>query len=283
MIRSRAIEDKMRRQRADAKTLDNMFRRRIEAGANCSPFVSQAILQTAKEVFPIDPQQSVDQLGLGQVKLLVVAASEPAGKSLDDCQKVTVCLTFDAGKDDFEVRRRRGVVGLRRARLLRLACEAREQGGLLSHEDLAYRLLNCGLRTIVRDIHILHRDGVEVPTRGQQQDMGPGLTHRTQAVRLFLQGFEPNEVATRLYHSLASIENYLTTFARVVFLARKGYGDDEIAFIILRSSTLVSSYRQLLTDFQGNASAQARIRQICERVQPAETTENTSKKGGCKV
>src|ERR1700676_2411645 len=283
MIRSRSLEDKMRRQRADAKTLDNLFRRRIETGAKCSPFVSNAILQTAKEVFPLDPQQVDSQLGLGQVKLLVVAAHEPAGKALDDCQKVTVRLTLDASQDDFQIRVDRGVIGLRRARLLRLASEAREQGGLLSYEDLGFRLLNCGLRTIVRDIKVLRRAGVEVPTRGQQQDIGPGQTHRAQAVRLFLQGLEPNEVAHRLYHSLGSIENYLTTFARVVFLARKGYGDDEIAFIIQRTSVLVAAYRQLLTDFQGKSSAQARLRQICDRVQPTENAENSGKKGGRKL
>jgi hypothetical protein len=283
MIRSSALEDKMRRQRADAKTLDNLFRRRIEAGAKCPPFVSQAILQTAKEVFPLDPQQIDSQLGLGQIKLLVVAAQEPAGKALNDCQKVTVRLTLDASQEDFEVRAQRGVVGLRRARLLRLACEAREQGGLLSHEDLGYRLLNCGLRTIVRDIQVLRRAGVAVPTRGQQQDIGPGLTHRAQAVRFYLQGLEPNEVALRLYHTLGSIENYLTTFARVVFLAHKGYGDDEIAFIIQRSSVLVAAYRQLLADFEGKRSAQARLRQICDRVQPAENPENNGEKGGRKV
>jgi hypothetical protein len=102
-------------------------------------------------------------------------------------------------------------------------------------------------------------------------------------VRLFLQGFEPNEVAHRLYHTLASIENYLTTFARVVFLARKGYGDDEIAFILQRSAALVGAYRKLLTEFQGQRTAQARLRQICERVQPAENTEKTGKKGGRKA
>jgi len=269
MIRSRGIEDKMRQQRADAKTLDSMFRRRIEVGAKCSPFVSAAILQTAKDVFPLDPHQVASQLELGQIKLLVVAATEPAGKALDDCQKVTVTLSLDAGEEDFRLRRQRGVVGLRRARLFRMACEAREQNGLLSHEDLGYRLLNCGLRTIVRDLQVLRRAGIQVPTRGQQQDIGPGQTHRAQAVRLFLQGFEPNEVATRLYHSLGSIENYLTTFARVVFLCRKGYGDDEIAFIIQRSSSLVATYRNLLAEFKGQRSAQARIRQICARIQAA--------------
>ena len=184
MIRTEALNEQMRQQRCQAKTLDNLFRRRIEAGANCAPFVSEAILQTAKEIFPLEPDATDSQLGLGQIKLLVVAATEPAGKSMKLCQKVTVRLTLDAGQDDFEVRIRRGVVGLRRARLLRLAVEAREQGGLLSYEDLGYRLLNCGLRTIVRDVRSLRRAGIEVPTRGQQQDIGPGQTHRVQAVRV---------------------------------------------------------------------------------------------------
>src|ERR1700682_5041950 len=127
MIRSSALEDKTRGKRADAKTLDNLFRRRIETGAKCPPFVSQAILQSAKEVFPLDPQQIESQLGLGQIKLLVVAAQEPAGKALNDCQKVSVRLSLDASQEDFEVRVQRGVLGLRRARLLRLASEARGQ------------------------------------------------------------------------------------------------------------------------------------------------------------
>src|SRR4029077_6380045 len=117
-------------------------------------------------------------------------------------------------------------------------------------------------------------------TRGQQQDIGPGQTHRAQAVRLFLQGSEPNEIALALYHTLGSIENYLTTFARVVFLVRKDYGDDEIAFIIQRSSSLVAAYRQLLADFQGQRTAQTRIAQICERVQPTEKAAKGGKKGG---
>jgi Protein of unknown function (DUF1670) len=83
-----------------------------------------------------------------------------ASKALDDCQKVAVRLTLDAGQDDFQIHACHGVVGLRRARLRRLASEAREQSGLLSHEDLGYRLLNCGLRTIVRDIQVLRRAGV---------------------------------------------------------------------------------------------------------------------------
>ena len=278
MIRTTALEARQRQERLDAKTLDILFRRRIEEGAKCSPFVSAAILQIVKEVFPLNPDDIDKQLDLGQVKLLVAAAQEPPGKSLEECQKVTVRLTLDA-PEDFSLRARDGVTGLRRTRILRLATEARDQGGLLSYEDLAFRLLNCGVRTIVRDIAALRRRHLEVPTRGQQQDIGPGQTHRVQAVRLFLQGKEPQEIAKSLYHSLSSIENYVTTFARVVFLSQKGYGIDEIAFVIHRSPALVAAYHQLYQEFRTQRSVQARLReilgQIGEHPQPA-----GAKKGG---
>jgi hypothetical protein len=267
MIRTKAIEDQLRRGRLDAKTLDSTFRRRIEEGANCSPFVSEAILATVKEVFPIGPDEADHQLGLGQIQLLVVAAQEPAGKALEQCQKVTVRLTLDAGQDDYQVRLVYGVEGLRRARILRLTAEARDQGGLLSYEDLAFRLFNCGVRTIVRDVQALRRRELEVPSRGQQQDIGPGQTHRVQAVRLFLVGHQPNEIARRLYHTLGSIENYITTFARIVILLNKGYADDEIAFVIRRSSPLIAAYRKLHGEFQDKPSGRRRISEILSRVE----------------
>ena len=269
MIRSKSVEDRLRDGRFDAKTRDSLFRRKIEQGANCAPFVSKAILQTVKEVFPLDADDLANQLELGHIRLLVVAAHEPAGKALDECQKTSVLLSLDAGKADFEVRMGQAVTGLRRARILRMCCEAKEQGGLLTYEDLAYRLLNCGVRTIVRDVERLRHKGLVVPTRGQQQDIGPGQTHRGQAVRLFLEGHEPMEIARRLYHSLSSIENYLTTFGRVALLANRGHSDDEIAFIIRRSTPLVAAYRQLADQFAKKRSAQDRLRAIFERLETA--------------
>ena len=278
MIRTTAFEARQRQERLDAKTLDNLFRRRIEEGAKCSPFVSAAILQIVKDVFPLDPNDLSKQLALGQIKVLVAAGHEPPGKSLEECQKVTVLLTLDT-PEDWTLRAREGVTTLRRSRILRLTSEALDQGGLLSYEDLAYRLLNCGLRTIVRDVGALRRRGLEVPSRGQQQDIGPGQTHRVQAVRLFLQGKEPKEIARALYHSLSSIENYVTTFARVVFLAEKGYGTDEIAFVIRRSSTLVAAYRQLHQEFHRQRSAQPRLREILGRIGESNCPDS-AKKGG---
>jgi Protein of unknown function (DUF1670) len=279
MIRAKVIEEKLREGRLDAKTLDSLFRRRIEEGANCSPFVSQAILTTVKEVFAIGPQDADHQLGLGRIKLLVVAAGEPAGKSLEQCQKVNVELTLDAGQDDYQVRLEYGVEGLRRCRILRVTAEAREQGGLLSYEDLAFRLFNCGIRTIVRDVQALRRREIEVPSRGQQRDIGPAQTHRVEAVRLYLKGLEANEIARRLYHTLGSIENYITTFARVVILANKGYSDDEIAFVIRRSSPLVAAYRKLYSEFEAQPAAGRRLAEVLARI-PGGAGPRTKKGGG---
>jgi hypothetical protein len=284
MIRSKEIDDRFRKARLDAKTRESQFRRKIEKGANCPPFVSRAILQTVKEIFPVDPEDQLGQLGLGRLRLLIVAAEEPAGKPLEECQKVQVILTLDAGEADARVRAGQGVTGLRRSRILRLSVEACEQGGLLSYEDLAYRLLNCGLRTLVRDVAQMRRDGLVVPTRGQQHGIGPGQTHRVQAVRLFLEGHEPMEIARRMYHALSSIENYLTTFGRVVFLVNKDYGNDEIAFLLNRSTPLVAAYRELARQFSHKRTAQARFREIVERVEaawnPGKNTRSPGKKGG---
>ncbi len=140
MIRTKLIEDQLRRGRLDAKTLDSMFRRPIEAGTNRSHFVSQAILTAVKEVFAMGPEDADHQLGLGQIRLLVVAAEDPAGKPLEECQKVSVLLSLEAGPEDYQVRLAHSVEGLRRCRTLRVTAEAREQGGLLSYEDLAFRL-----------------------------------------------------------------------------------------------------------------------------------------------
>jgi hypothetical protein len=178
MLRTPLLEAHLRQGRLDAKTLDSMCRRRIGKGANCSLFVSQAILSIVKEVFALDPDDTDYQLGLGQIKLLVVDASEPAGKPLEESQKVTVRLTLDDAQEDFPIRTEDGVDSLRRARILRVTAQAQDQGGLLSYEDLAFRLFNCGDCTIVRDVNALRQRGVEVPSHGQQQDIGPCRTHR---------------------------------------------------------------------------------------------------------
>ena len=89
---------------------------------------------------------------------------------------------------------------------------------------------------------------------------------------------EANEIACRLYHTLGSIENYVTTFARVAVLVDKGYADDEIAFVMRRSGPLVAAYRALLEEFRTRPGARRRLAEILSRAQAAAA----AKKGGCR-
>ena len=98
---------------------------------------------------------------------------------------------------DREVLRQHGAVAMRRAKLMRIAEEAREQGGVLTQEDLGV-LLGCDERTIRRDITVLHVQGIHVPTRGYVQDIGPTLSHKGLAIRHWLEGKEPVAVTTAL-------------------------------------------------------------------------------------
>ena len=41
-----------------------------------------------------------------------------------------------------------------------MAQEALDQGGLLTAEDFAFRIFNCGLRTISRDLKALAQEGL---------------------------------------------------------------------------------------------------------------------------
>ena len=173
-------------ERLNAKTLDQMFVNMVEQGYECPPFVSNAILETVKSVF-MPEQSNPTVMNVGQLKVLGIAASEPAGKPLAKCEMKTAVVTLDAGKEDEEIRSKYGLAALRQARLARIAHEAWDQGVSLTQEDIAAKLLNCGVRTVRRDIKALAKRGVIVPTRGQQKDIGPGVSHKVEAIRLFME------------------------------------------------------------------------------------------------
>lgn len=236
--------------RTNLKTLDNIFLKNIEHGAKCPPFVSNAILETAKRIFHLDTSKNDDDLiKPGQLKVVGILSSEPAGKALKDCQTGVCTVTFNNGQEDQEIRFRDGVSTLRRARILRITEEALDQGIHLTQEDLAYNIFGCGLRTIRRDIKALKDKGLYVPTRGQQKDIGPGVSHKVIAVRMFLERKSELEIARTIYHSLKAIERYTNTFSRVILLLDKGFNPVEVSFIVQISQRLVDQYQQLYQDF----------------------------------
>jgi len=63
----------------------------------------------------------------------------------------TAVVTLDAGKEDEDIRSKYGLAAVRQARISRIAHEALDQGVSLTQEDLAFKHLNCSIRTVRRD------------------------------------------------------------------------------------------------------------------------------------
>jgi len=253
--------------RVSLKTLDSIFLKNIEHGAKCSPFVSQAILDIAKRIFNLGSSDQEEQsIKPGQIKIVGILFSEPAGKPLKDCRTGACVVTLNAGKEDQEILFRDGVSALRRSRILRIAAEASDQGICLTQEDLAFNIFGCGLRTIRRDIKSFRDKGIYVPTRGQQKDIGPGISHKVLAVRLYLERKTDLEIAKTIHHSLKAVERYTISFAKVVVLLKRGLNRLEIAFIVQISERLVRQYQDLYNQYNG-PTYKDRIDEIINRTQ----------------
>jgi hypothetical protein len=248
-------------ERLNAKTLDQMFINMVEQGYDCPPFVSNAILHTAKSIFCPD-QSNPEILNVGQIKILGISASEPARKPLSDCQMKTAIVTLDAGKEDEDIRNKYGLAALRQTRLSRITHEAWDQGLSLTQEDLAFKLLNCSIRTIRRDFKELAKRGVIIPTRGQQKDIGPGISHRVEIVRLYLERQTYTEIERRMMHSLTAIKRYVVTFSRVAYLTEKSYSIKEIAFLVQISERLTGEYQALYRQYKEDPAYKDRLDEI---------------------
>jgi hypothetical protein len=230
--------------RLSQKQLDQQFTHEMIHGLQCSPFEASAILDTVYRVYRPYFETS-GTLKPGQTLFQVISVEATAKTRLADSKQVCVTLTYDAGQEDLEVRRQQGIPALRRHRMQRMAIEAFQQGGVLTLEDLAYRLLNCGLRTLCRDLDVLRRQEVVLPLRSMIKDMGRSISHRSLIVEQWLLGKEYSEISYLTHHSVSAIQNYVSKFKRVIALAEQGYDVHTIAFLVKVSASLVQSYHQL--------------------------------------
>lgn len=244
------------------KTLNQQMQTLAVQGAGLAPWAAQVLVEMIEEVYFTDPL--LRHAAEGQLKYACVSAQEGAGKPLAQCRLVTVVLSLFDAQDDRDLAGhapKDRSIEIRRRRLVRIADEAREQGGLLSQEDVA-QLLMSDVRTIRRDVAALKRAGIVVATRGQQKDIGPGVSHRGQAVRHWLEGKEPVEVARQIKHSLAAVERYLETFKRVAYLRAKGFAPYEIALTVGISLASTHTFMELYGQFHSKPFFRQRLAEI---------------------
>lgn len=228
-------------QRIRQKKLNQQFMNEITTGLNCSPFEAKAILETVCRVYSTYFETN-GVMKPGQLLFEIVSDKAPPQLALKSCPMVTVLLTLDAGEKDINVKEQKGVIALRHHRLERLCHEAYQQGGLLTVEDLAHRLLNCGERTISRDIAQLRKKGVTLPLRSTVKDMGRSITHRAAIIQQWLNGKEYTDISRSTCHSIDAVGNYVDKFKRTIALKHEGYDIQSISFLVKLSTSLVKEY-----------------------------------------
>lgn len=154
----------------------------------------------------------------GTIIYYAISQEEPPSKGLAHCDLIPLILTYWS-QDDLNPQDPYQTSERKWNKFLRLSIEAREQGGLLTQFDLAF-LLGVTPKVIQR-LMKLHPEQV-IPTRGNIQDIGPGITHAEKICKLYLQGFTETEIKLKTGHSYHSIEHYLIMFSKIVGLVDQG-------------------------------------------------------------
>ena len=252
-------------------------------GAGLSKWEAEALVSSVEEVYFSDPELA--PVRGGQMRYSCVRSDEGPGKPLSECRKVSVTLTLLHSEDKQGLRGFADKGGMsaevRQRRIVRVVEEAREQGGLLTQEDLS-EILTCDPRTIRRDIAYLKQRGFVLPTRGQQQDIGPGVSHRALAVGKWLEGKEPVEIARLIRHSVASVESYLEKFKRVAWLAReKDFSAFEIAMTVGMSVVSVHTYLDLCAQYEDSPFLVQRMEDIQAVGQAFYLAQDEKKRSNC--
>lgn len=175
------------------KSTLNAIQVELQQGYNLSPVEAQVLAQRLQQL--VDEQTGWARQQ-GQVTYQAIALDEPPGKPLSQCHKVAVHLTMWA-EDDAQVWATDGPTVLRQVRVHRLIYEALVQGGALSQEDLA-GLLGTSLRTIKRIFARYRRQGQRLPSRGEIQDMGRGVSHKIPVIRQYVHDLSFSRISQHL-------------------------------------------------------------------------------------
>jgi transcriptional antiterminator len=155
--------------------------------------------------------------------------------------------------------------------------ESLDQGGLLTQEDLA-DILEVSPRNIRRDIKKLKAQDLNVPTRGTYQDIGPGVSHKTKIIELYLEYNTYSEIQRETRHSPGAIKRYINDFGRVLLAIKNKLSIKETAHIVGISERLVKEYTELY--FKYNSSEhKERIADIVNIAEKKASVKTEAKKG----
>ena len=205
-----------------------------------------------------------------------VASHEPAGKPLEACALVPVRLPL-LEADDIPDRQQDAdfncVRHMKVNKALRYATEAKRCGGYLTYADLGFLL---GIHPAAISALVQKEQKNVIPLRGAECDIGRGVTHRREIIKMFLELYTETQIADRTGHSYESIENYIKEFGTVLVLHEQGMAAPMIRKVTGRSTRLIQVYLDLLREYSRPEYA-FRFNYLRTLVQVG---ENRPKKGG---
>ncbi len=264
--------------RDELKSYEGEFLYELQNSYELSPRLSEQILQTAKSIL-----YRSSTVYPGVVPVVVADIEEKSGKSMENIRKRTIYVTLDDERDDLSILHQYGRTYLRQVTIQRITEEAIEQDGLLTQEDLS-RLLRCSKRTIRRDIRAIQDRGVHVVTRGVFHNVGRCQTHKSQIIRLYLEGFTYSEIHRKCYHTTSSIKRYLEDFKKVLMSLHHGVTDSRnIAQVTGLSVYLVKQYRALISEAKQSPIMQDTLSIMIEQNQYMDGVKKTLKNDGLKA
>ena len=252
-------------ERLEIKTVEQRYLSILEREFHQPPRVAQALLDEARACL----LGNDGHLKQGQIRVILALRNAPAGRRLAETPLTEVVWTIDAGLEDREVLRRYGPTALRRTRIVRLVDEALDQDGVATQEDLAHAL-HVSVRTIKRDCADLQAAGLAIPTRGNLHGIGRGQTHKAQIVGRWLRGETYDQIALHTRHAPSSIQRYVQTFVRVVYLHRLGFTDGEAGSLLGVGVSLVTQYLAIQRE-NDEPGCRQRLEEHLQRLQRAET------------
>lgn len=259
-----------RGERLAAKSILHALQVELQQGYDLSPVEAQVLAHRVEQL--VDEQLGQARQS-GQVTYQAIALDEPPGKALRDCHKVAVHLTILAPQDG-QTWAAAGAPAVRRQRVRRLVYEALMQGGALSQEDLAC-LLGVSRKTIQRIFAWYVAQGQRLPSRGEVQDMGRGVSHKVPVIRRYIQDLSFTRIANELgNHGIGSMARYLRHFALVLVLEERGLTPAQMQSVLGISETLIEQYRVLYQEL--NVPEHHRTLQRLQRAVLAPATPSTA-------
>lgn len=209
----------------------------------------------------------------GHILFTAVLADEPAGKPLIKCK--TKQIRLEVYPTELIELSYKDLKAYAKLMVQRLCWQALEQGCTLTQEDLS-RLLHCSVSRTRRFLAEYRKQDVFIPTRGNYSDIGPGVSHKSEAVKRYLKGSTVTEIARQMAHSPKSVERYLNDFSLVMTAyVNEHYSPLRISQMMRFSERLAKEYVELYHQFKDNSDCQYRLEQI--RVRAACLFEQSKK------